>query len=140
MQASKDQGVHGLRPMAATLLAIIMLVVVMLALRLQRGFIGILLVAVTAFVFFYWIREVRKMLRASRLRDFIYEVVDEGDFISIIAQVPGPEDAVNVLTLGKRIVIKGGGGFKKTLVLSHRVTLMQKSYKNGVLTVRMQKL
>ncbi|MEM2910362.1 MAG: Hsp20/alpha crystallin family protein [Nitrososphaerota archaeon] len=140
MQASKDRRIHELRPMTVTLLVIVMLVMVILALRLQRGFIGIVLVVATAFILFYWMIEVRKMLKRSGLKDFIYEVLDEGDCISIIAQVPGPEDAVNVLTLGKRIIIKGGGGFKRTLVLPHKVELMHKSYKNGVLALKMQKL
>lgn len=140
MQTSKDRRVQELRPLAMALLAALIIVIIVFTLRVQRGFVGILLALLTAFVLFYWIKEVRKMLKKPGLRDFIYEVLDEGNYVSIIAQVPGPEEYVKVLTSGKRIIIKGGGGFRKTVVLPCKVELVQQSYKNGVLTIKMQKL
>lgn len=140
MQTSKDRRVQELRPLAMALLAVLIIVIAVLTLRIQRGFVGILLALVTAFVLFYWIREVRKMLKKAGLRSFIYEVLDEGNYVSIIAQVPGPEEDVKVLMSGKRIIIKGGGGFRKTVILPYKVELVQQSYKNGVLIIRMQKL
>lgn len=140
MQTSKDRRVQEFRPLTVVLLATLMIVIIMLALRMHRGFIGIVLASIAVFILFYWIKEVRKMLKKSGLKDFIYEVLDEGNYVSIIAQVPGPEDDVKVLMLGKRVIIKGGGGFRKTVVLPHRVELIDKSYKNGVLTIKMQKL
>ncbi|MEM0090485.1 MAG: hypothetical protein QXP86_05480 [Nitrososphaerota archaeon] len=140
MQTSKDRRVQEFRPVTIMLLTVLMIVVIVFALRMHRGFVGIVLVSVTVFILFYWIKEIRKMLKKSGLRDFIYEVLYDGNYISIIAQVPGPEDDVKVLVLGKRIIIKSGSGFRKTVVLPHKVELVDKSYKNGVLTIKMQKL
>ncbi|MCS7135619.1 MAG: hypothetical protein RMJ14_02550 [Nitrososphaerota archaeon] len=140
MQTSKNRRVQEFRPLTIVLLTALMIVVIVLALRMHKGFVGIILASITAFILFYWVKEIHKMLKKSGLKDFMYEVLDEGNYVSIIAQVPGSEDDVKVLTLGKRVIIKGGGGFRKTLVLPHKVELIHKSYKNGVLTIRMQKL
>lgn len=140
MQTSKNRKLQELRPFTMALLITLMIVVVVLALRMHKGFVGILLALIAVCILFYWTREIRNMLKKSRLKDFIYEVLDEGTYVSIVAQVPGPEDDVKVLMLGRRVIIKGGGGFKKTLVLPYKVELINKSYKNGVLTIKMQKL
>ncbi len=140
MQTSKNHKVQEFRPLMVVLLTVLMIVVIVFALRMHRGFIGIVLTLLVIFILFYWIKEIRKMLKKSGLKDFIYEVLDEGNYVSIIAQVPGPEDDVKVLMLGKRVIIKGGDGFRKTVTLPYNVELVNKTYKNGILTIKMQKL
>ena len=140
MQVGKSNRAQESRLLVTVLLVVIMLAAALLLLRVQRGFAGLALALFTAFLFVYWFRELKKMVKKEVFGDFIFEVRDEGDHFSIVAQVPGPEDEVSVEVSGKKVRIKGGRGFKRTLMLSSKATLLDKTYINGVLTVKMQKL
>ncbi|MEM4297713.1 MAG: hypothetical protein QW815_05035, partial [Nitrososphaerota archaeon] len=63
----------------------------------------------------------------------------EGDLIDLTAQVPGPENKVKVELFGRRLVLKGGMGFQRTVKLPFEAILKELRYVNGTLNARLEK-
>ncbi|MFQ5710417.1 MAG: Hsp20/alpha crystallin family protein [Candidatus Geothermarchaeales archaeon] len=128
---------------------IIGLIVIGLLLRLiireQRGLLGILLAGVTVAMLVYWLREARRTVReelkpiAAPQESWVYEIHEEEEAVTLIAQVPGPEEQVKVKLLDDGLEIRGGGNFYKRLSLPSRVESHTVAYRHGVLEVRMKK-
>lgn len=140
MKVAKEQRSSEVKYLVTVLLIVVMVSLLILTIRIQRGVLGIMLMVLAALIFFYWFKEVRKLLRKSERKEFIYEVIEEDGSVTVIAQVPGPEWSVKALSLGRKIIIEGGGGFKKTLILRSKVKLVTSIYKNGILTIKLEKL
>ncbi len=134
--------VEGLR--MASKLALVMLgilgaiIVFALLMRFQRGLLGLALTAIILLLGFYWFRELRKAVKSYRAYErFPFELVEEGGMIVLTAQVPGPESEVSVQVLGKKLLVRGGRGFKKAIKLPYPAVLLSSSYVNGVLHVKL---
>ncbi|MEM4415966.1 MAG: hypothetical protein QXH32_08400, partial [Candidatus Caldarchaeum sp.] len=63
----------------------------------------------------------------------------EGDVVDLTAQVPGPESNVKVELLGRKLVLKGGMGFRRTVKLPYDAILRELRYVNGILNARLVK-
>jgi HSP20 family protein len=59
-----------------------------------------------------------------------------------VAEVPGPEDQINVRLTNGLLRIKGGQNFARDvpLELSQEMGISDYKYRNGVLTIRIQKV
>lgn len=119
--------------------------IILLFTRVQRGWLGILLSALAVFLLFYWLREFRKMsrfggnqLRASKA-DWLYEIMEDEEIITVIAQVPGPSESVRAWQLGNKLHIEAGQDFRKVVDIPKKSTLYDYAYSNGVLNVRLRK-
>lgn len=119
---------------------LLLLLAVSLLMRFERGLLGIALTIAVILLGFYWFRELRKTLTRYRgVERFPFELVEEGEMILLTAQVPGPENEVEVEVAGKRLLVRGGGGFRRVIKLPYRAILLSSSYINGVLHVRLVK-
>jgi len=117
------------------ILAILLLLILFsLMLRLGRGILGLILIGIIVLLGLYWFKEVRKALKTYRPKiEYPLELVENGDLLILTAQVPGPEEEVSVKILGRKLLIRGGKGFKKTVKLPYPVRILKRSYINGIL-------
>ncbi|MEM2905401.1 MAG: hypothetical protein QW057_00730 [Candidatus Bathyarchaeia archaeon] len=104
--------------------------------RVQRGLLGPILAVAAAALLVYWLRE---LLIPSRPR-WLFDILEDENEITLVAEVPGPEDEVEVKLEGRRVVIKGGGGFRRTVKLGEKAEIIERSYVNGVLNLRLRRL
>lgn len=140
MKAEGQQRFGERKYLATVILVTIMLSLIILAVRIQQGIVGIVLLIFAALISFYLMKNLRSIFKEHGQRDFIYEVIEEDGSLTVIAQVPGPEECVKTLLLGRKVIIEGGGGFKRTLILRSRAKLIKSIYKNGVLTIKLEKI
>lgn len=57
--------------------------------------------------------------------------------MDVTAQVPGPETKVRVELFGKKLVLIGGMGFRRTVKLPFEAMLREIRYVNGILNARL---
>ncbi len=108
--------------------------------RLQRGLLGIILAGILIILGFYWFREVRKALEGPKhLKGHPVEVSEDNGLISVTAEVPGPESEVFFEVSGDKVFLRGGRGFRRKIKLPCRVRLLDSSYVNGILHLRLAK-
>lgn len=98
----------------------------------------------------YWVREVRLMTRSEDKRlakeieqkDWVYDLIKNNDEMVFVAEVPGPEDQINVKLIEGRLRIKGGQNFVRDipLELTQEMGISYYKYRNGVLTIKIQKV
>ena len=116
------------------LATLLLLILFSLMLRLGRGILGLILIGIIVLLGLYWFKEVRKALKTYRPKiEYPLELVENGDLLILTAQVPGPEEEVSVKILGRKLLIRGGRGFKKTVKLPYPVRILKRSYVNGIL-------
>ena len=116
------------------LATLLLLILFSLMLRLGRGILGLILIGIIVLLGLYWFKEVRKALKTYRPKiEYPLELVENGDLLILTAQVPGPEEEVSVKILGRKLLIRGGKGFKKTVKLPYPVKILKRSYVNGIL-------
>lgn len=125
---------------------------VMTARNGQNGTSFILVTVAAGFVV-YWVREIRKMSgpaeqkvampRNVEQKDWVYDLIKNSDGATVfVAEVPGPEDQINVLLVSGILKIKGGQNFSRDVQLdmADEIGISDYKYRNGVLTIRMQKV
>ena len=116
------------------LATLLLLILFSLMLRLGRGILGLILIGVIALLGVYWFKEVKKALKTYRPRiKYPLELVEDGDLLTLTAQVPGPEEQVSVKISGRKLLIRGGRGFKRVVKLPYPVKVLKRSYVNGIL-------
>ncbi|HZT34439.1 MAG TPA: Hsp20/alpha crystallin family protein, partial [Nitrososphaera sp.] len=112
-----------------------------------------ILVTVAAGFIVYWVREIRKMSspaeqkvampRNVEQKDWVYDLIKNSDGATVfVAEVPGPEDQINVRLVSGILKIKGGQNFSRDVQLdmADEIGISDYKYRNGVLTIRMQKV
>ncbi len=127
-------------------LALIAIALVLLAtIRLQRGLIGFILAGLAISLVIYWIKELytaakKEMTPAiAKHKKWFYDIIDEKENIIIVAEVPGPEEMVKAEVVGRTVKIYGGQDFTKEVKLPKDCEIVQSSYINGVLNVKLRK-
>ncbi len=113
--------------------------------RIQRGLLGIVLAALAAGLFVYWLTEMRKTMKrglrpALPRKDWGYEVTDEGEEVRVVADVPGPSENVKIKLVQDVLEIEGGKNFRRSISIKSKVEINSFSYLNGVLHVKMKKI
>ena len=99
----------------------------------------------------YWVRELGRMSRPdegrpSRMeadqKDWDYDLIKNDSGVVFVAEVPGPEDQVNVRLAAGVLRIRGGQNFAKDvqLDLAPEMGISDYKYRNGVLTIKIQKV
>ena len=116
----------------------------------SQGGIGFIFLAVASGLMIYWVREVRAMARSEEKRlakeieqkDWIYDLIKNNDEMVFVAEVPGPEDQINVRLTQGLLRIKGGQNFSREvpLELTQEMGISDYKYRNGVLTIKIQKV
>ncbi|MCX8191740.1 MAG: Hsp20/alpha crystallin family protein, partial [Nitrososphaerales archaeon] len=113
--------------------------------RVERGLWGVVLAGLTGAILIYWLREVVKMVKSEWGKQVVireewrYDIIDESNGLTVVAEVPGPEGEVKVRVIDRELEIKGGNNFKKTFKLNGDMEISQITYVNGVLQVKLRK-
>src|SRR5690606_2227806 len=116
--------------------------------RLQGGS-GFIFLAIASGLMIYWVREVRMMTRSEEKKlakemeqDWVYDLIKNNDEMIFVAEVPGPEDQINVRLTEGLLRIKGGQNFSREvpLELTQEMGIADYKYRNGVLTIKIQKV
>ena len=122
-------------------------IVIILLAKFQRGMIGIVLAIAASLLLLYWVKEFRRTVRNSlgissppSKKELMFDIINESTSITVVAEVPGPEDNVKVDVNGLTLNITGGMNFKKSLKMETRTEINSVTYVNGVLTVKLKKL
>ncbi len=134
-------------------------IVVTLLVRLQRGFLGLILSGIAVVLLTFWLKELRVFLKnkpkifgsssirvswdkdASSVQEkkddlWSYDIFDDAGEKVLVARVPGPEERIKVRTKKNKLQIFGGQGFSKVLIMPDKIEINSFSFKNGVLLVR----
>lgn len=136
------------------LLALLFIGIMFVMLARSQGSIGFLFLAVASGLMIYWVREIKLMARseeqmmmlrgeAEQQKDWVYDLIkDNNDEMVFVAEVPGPEDQIKVRLTNGLLRIKGGQNFARDvpLELSQEMGISDYKYRNGVLTIRIQKV
>ena len=120
--------------------------------RAQGGF-GFIFLTVGSGLLIYWIREIRIMMRpidekmatlhdSPDQKDWVYDLINNNGEMVFVAEVPGPEDQINVRLTNGMLQIKGGQNFVRNVPveLTEEMSISDYKYRNGVLTVKIQKM
>ena len=110
-----------------------------------------ILITIAAGFVVYWVRELRKISsseeqktrpREVEQKDWVYDLIKNNDEMVFVAEVPGPEDKINVRLAAGILRIKGGQNFSKDvqLDLTSEMGISDYKYRNGVLTIKIQKV
>jgi HSP20 family molecular chaperone IbpA len=112
--------------------------------RVQRGLLGIILAGLAAALMIFWMREIRRLVKGElepikSLKKWTYDIFESDDTVTIIAEVPGPAEEVEVKLKTRSLLIFGGQKFKKKVSVPRSLNLIESTYVNGVLNVKMGK-
>jgi len=132
---------------AITILSLVVIgTIVTLLIRVQRGLLGFILATLALALLIYWLKEFRKTVKKELLpvishseSEWVYDVVDHGSEMKMIAKVPGPESEVKASLVDHNLEILGGQGFRKIVKLLEEVEITDTTYRNGVLQVKLKK-
>ena len=117
--------------------------------RSQEGT-GFIFLAMASGLMVYWVREARLMTRSEeratskemeQKNDWIYDLIKNNDEMVFVAEVPGPEEQINVRLVNGLLRIKSGQNFLKDipLELTKDMGISDYKYRNGVLTIKIQR-
>jgi HSP20 family protein len=116
----------------------------------SQGGVGFIFLAIASGLMIYWVREARMMARSEesklakeiKQKDWVYDLIKNNEEMVFVAEVPGPEDQINVLLLEGLLHIKGGQNFTRDvpLELTEEMGISDYKYRNGVLTIKIQKV
>ncbi|HEU4604947.1 MAG TPA: Hsp20/alpha crystallin family protein [Nitrososphaera sp.] len=116
----------------------------------SQGGVGFIFLAIASGLMIYWVREVRMMARSEESKmakeieqkDWVYDLIKNNDEMVFVAEVPGPENQINVRLTAGLLRIKGGQNFTREvpLELTQEMGISDYKYRNGVLTIKIQKV
>ena len=121
--------------------------ILLVMIRIQRGLLGFILAGAAILFLVYWLREIRRTIQremmppiASKQKTWVYDIIDRQDGITVVAEVPGPEDKVKVELFERTLKIQGGQAFTRELNLPKDAEIVESHYVNGVLNIRLRKI
>jgi len=116
--------------------------------KLKGGLLGLVLGTMAVIAMIYWVREIKRVFNEKsetgfadmEERDWFYDLIEEEENIIFVARVPGPPKEIKVKVADGILEIRGGGGFAKKVQIPENVKLLEKSYLNGVLRLKLKHL
>ncbi len=131
------------------ILSIISIAVVALLLilifKIKGGILGIVLGTIAVAALIYWLKEIKKLFREEKVHhpeedEWFYDLINEDEGVTLIAKVPGPAEKVKVKLMNDILEIRGGENFMRRVHVPKGARLQNKSYVNGVLHVKLQRV
>jgi len=113
--------------------------------RAKGGFLGSIIGFTVILMLIYWLREIRKIFVEEKPKEvesdheWLHDLIEVEDSITLVARVPGPPDKVKVKINDETLEIRGGGNFLKRLQVPRDSKILEKSYVNGVLQVKLKR-
>ena len=119
--------------------------------RFDRSYVGFLLLAIASSLMIYWVKEFKRLIifqnsentpTTLEEKNWIYDLIQGNHETVFVAEVPGPEDQIDVKLREGTLYIRGGHNFAKDILLKSTsdMTISDCKYRNGVLTLRIQML
>jgi len=127
---------------------IIAAIFIMAVFKLKGGLLGLILGTIAVIAMIYWVREIRRVFNEKseidfadmEERDWLYDLIEDEENMIFVARVPGPPKEIKVKVTSGMLEIRGGGGFTKRVQIPEDVKLLEKSYVNGVLRLKLRRL
>lgn len=126
---------------------IILGVIVVVVTRFQRGLLAFVLSALAGGLLIFWLFELRRTFRQSvdtfgkaRERKWTYDLISSDEEITLVAEVPWPDDNVSVQLEKGRLKVRSSKDFAKDIELSDPVELIGSTCVNGILNVRLRRI
>jgi len=120
-------------------------IILIIILRLERGFLGLILGGASIALFVYWVREFKKIINddkqfpsLSNRKKWQYDIFENDNEITIVAEVPGPEKEILIDIINKTVKISNEN-FSEDIKLKKEVSIINKSYLNGILNLKLKK-
>jgi len=97
----------------------------------------------------YWVRELKRTVKDEDskplpgdgdTKDWVYDLIKNKNEMVFVAEVPGPEEQIDIrLTIGT-LHVKSGQNFSKTIPLDliEEMNISDFKYRNGILTIKDQ--
>jgi HSP20 family molecular chaperone IbpA len=117
--------------------------------RINQGYSGFILLSGAAVVLLYWVRELKRRVkeedpsvigREIDTKDWVYDLITNKDEMVFVAEVPGPEEQIDVTLTGGSLHVKSGQNFNKTIPLdrAEEMNISDFRYRNGILTLKIR--
>ena len=143
---SADRSMEFFIPLLGLLFLGIMYVLIA---RINQGYAGFLLLSGAAVVLLYWVRELKRSVkeedpsviaREIDTKDWVYDLITNKDEMVFVAEVPGPEEQIDVTLTGGSLHVKSGQNFDKTIPLdrAEEMNISDFRYRNGILTLKIR--
>lgn len=119
--------------------------------RIDQGYSGFILLSAASVFMIYWVREVKRTARDENskpllsvvdTKHWVYDLIKNKNEMIFVAEVPGPEEQIDVrLTIGT-LHVKSGQNFAKVipLDLTEEMNISDFKYRNGILTIKINKV
>lgn len=133
------------------LVLLFMGIMYVLMLRINQSAAGFILLAIASGIMLYWVRELKRMAgseeprsmpREADQKEWGYDLIKNNGEMVFIAEVPGPEDQIDIRLASGILHIKGGQNFVRDvrLELSKAMGISDYKYRNGVLTIKIHEV
>ena len=143
---STDRSMEFFIPLLGLLFLGIMYVLIA---RINQGYSGFLLLSGAAVVLMYWVRELKRSVKDDDpsiagqdidTKDWVYDLMKNKDEMVFVAEVPGPEEQIDVTLAGGSLHVKSGQNFDKTIPLDRagEMNISDFRYRNGILTLKIR--
>jgi HSP20 family molecular chaperone IbpA len=118
--------------------------------HMSQGYSGFILVSIASVLMIYWVRELKRTVKDEESyslngemepKDWVYDLMRNKNEMVFVAEVPGPEDQIDVkLTIGT-LHVKSGQNFQKSipLDLNEEMNISDLKYRNGILTIKINR-
>lgn len=119
--------------------------------HMSQSYSGFILVSIASALMIYWVRQLKQTLKDEESylpsgeieqKNWVYDLMKSKNEMVFVAEVPGPEDQIDVrLTIGT-LHVKSGRNFEKSipLDLNEEMNISDLKYKNGILTIKINKV
>lgn len=143
-----DRSMQFITPLLALLFLGVLYVLVA---RAGDGYAGFILLSAASGLIVYWVLQLRKMskieepmapARQVEQKTWVYDLIKGNQELVFVAEVPGPEDQVNVRLINGVLYIRGGQNFAKDVQLevTEDMGIAEFKYRNGVLTLKIRRI
>jgi HSP20 family molecular chaperone IbpA len=119
--------------------------------HMSQSYSGFILVSIASALMIYWVRQLKQTLKDEESylpsgeleqKNWVYDLMKNKNEMVFVAEVPGPEDQIDVrLTIGT-LHVKSGRNFEKSipLDLNEEMNISDLKYRNGILTIKINKV
>lgn len=125
-------------------------VMYILVTRINQGYSGFLLVSAASVLMIYWVKELKRTVKDDSkplpsdvdTKAWVYDLIKNKNEMVFVAEVPGPEEQIDVrLTIGT-LHVKSGQKFAKSIPLEQtgEMNISDFKYRNGILTIKINRL
>lgn len=144
-----DRSIDFIIPLSALIFISLLYILVT---RIIPVYTGLLFLAITSGLMIYWVRELKKMIRVEHSKpvqkdiegkEWFYDLIKSNDEMLFVAEVPGPEEQINIMLTSGILHIKGGKNFAREITVetnNQEVGISDFKYRNGILTIKIQRV